>query len=111
MLTVVPSFGEAPPEKMETCINEQFPICLKESMVRIFGEKGKKALDKFVMNETFENTPVTSPRDISDLYEKYLERASNILGEDVGKTIGFESVNEMERMLCTKCPLFDKHSK
>jgi hypothetical protein len=45
------------------------------------------------------------------LYEKYLERVSGILGDDVAKVIEFESVNEMKEMSCTDCPLFEKHNK
>ncbi|MDG6906949.1 MAG: hypothetical protein JRN20_14335 [Nitrososphaerota archaeon] len=61
------------------------------------------------MNETFDNTPIMSPRDVWSLYEMYIERASNILGDDVGKVIEFESVHEMKSMFCTKCPLYEKH--
>lgn len=56
------------------------------------------------MNETFENTPINSPRDIWNLYEKYMERAANILGSDVGEVIEFESMKQMESMSCTDCP-------
>lgn len=84
---------------------------MNESLTRMFGKAGKKRLDSIVMNETFTNSPIVSPRDIWQLYEKYLERAGNILGEDVGRVIEIESVKEMEREFCTKCPLFEKHSK
>lgn len=77
-------------------------------MLRIFGKNGKRSLDRIVMNETFENTPISSPRDIWNLYEKYMERASNILGDDVGGVIEFENLRQMESMFCTKCPLYEK---
>ena len=96
---------------MKACKREEFPICLNESLLRMFGKDGKRRLDAIVMNETFENSPVNSHSDIWSLYEKYLERAGNILGDDVGKVIEFESVKEMEALFCTRCPLFEKHSE
>lgn len=110
-MVVVSPFDEATLEKMKACEKAEFPICLNESITRMFGITGKRMLDKFVMNETFENTPINSPRDIWNLYEKYVGRASNILGDDVGEVIEFESVKEMEKMSCNKCPLFEKYSK
>lgn len=59
------------------------------------------------MNETFENAPIVAPKDIWNLYAKYLERTANILGDDVAQVIGFESLQEMEEMSCHKCPLYD----
>lgn len=98
-------------EKMKACKIAAFPICLKVSLTNMFGENGKKRLDAIVMNETFENKPIRTPHDIWELYELYLDRASNILGTDVSKVIEFQSGEEMKNMLCTKCPLFEKHNQ
>lgn len=98
-------------EKMKACERAEFPICLSYTLTRIFGQDGKKMVDDLVMDETFKNKSINSPRDIWELYELYLNRASNILGADVSKEIDYESVQDMKNMLCTRCPLFEKHSK
>ena len=95
-------------EKMKACTNAEFPICLDEAMLRMFGAKGKKILDSLVMNETFENAPITTPEDIWRLYEKYLERASQVIGDSSAKVIEFQSLNEMKSMFCTKCSLYER---
>ena len=108
-VVVVSFFDEDALEKMRACKKAEFPICLRESLIRMFGENGKKRLDSIITNETFESEPITSTKDIWKLYERYIERISNVMGVDVGKVIEFESVREMESMFCTKCPLFEKH--
>lgn len=110
-MVIVSTFDKTTLEKLKACKRVEFPICLNESLSRMFGKDGKRRLDSIIMNDTFTNPPIVSPRDIWELYEKYLERAGNILGEDVGKVIEYESVKEMEREFCTRCPLFEKHSK
>lgn len=92
---------------MKACERAAFPICLNESLLWMFGKNGKRRLDAMVTKDMVEN----SPREIWKLYEKYLEHAGNIVGEDIGKMVEFESVKAMERKCCTKCPLFVKHSK
>lgn len=108
-MVLLSPFDKETVEKMKACKRFEFPICLNESLLRMFGNDGKKRLDAIIMNETFQNSPINSPSDIWKLYEAYLDRAGNILGDDVGKVIEFESVKEMESLLCTKCPLFEKH--
>jgi hypothetical protein len=100
-------FDEETLEKMRSCTKAEFPICLSEGLLRMFGAMGKKRLDSIVMNETFENTPVCSPKDIWKLYEKYMERTANILGDDVVQVIEFESLDLMKSMLCQKCPMYE----
>ena len=70
----------------------------------MFGANGKKALDRIVMNETFENPPISSAKDIWKLYEKYIERSANILGDDVAKVIKFESLERNEIYALHKLP-------
>jgi hypothetical protein len=107
-LIVTTPFDEATLEKMKQCTKVEFPICLSEAMLKMFGVRGKKSLDSIVMNETFENTQISSAKDIWNLYEKYIERAANLLGDDVAQVIEFETLKEMKAMLCTKCPLFER---
>ena len=101
-MVIASPFDETTLERIRACKQAEFPICLNESIKRMFGENGKKTLDRIVMNETFENSAITSPNDIWNLYKKYMERVSNILGEDVKEVIEYENLKEMESMLCTK---------
>lgn len=94
-------------EKMKACTRVEFPICLNEAMIKMFGENGKKSLDRIVMNDTFENTEIRSPKDIWNLYQKYMERVSNLLGDDVAALFTHQTLKEMESMFCTKCPLYE----
>ena len=94
--------------KIADCLEAEFPVCLNEAMLGMFGAKGKKSLDSIVMNETFENTEISSERDIWNLYEKYIERTANILGDDVAKVIEFQCLNQMKSMPCISCPLHER---
>jgi hypothetical protein len=102
----VSPFDDETLERMKACTKVEFPICLSQALLRMFGEKGKKTLDSLVMNGMFEKTPINSPKDIWSLYEKYMKRAANIIGDSSSKVITFQSLKEMESMLCTKCPLY-----
>lgn len=77
----------------------------------MFGDHGKETLDAMIMNKISQESSVSSPRDIWKLYEEYLDKTADRLGIDVAKVIQFESLNEMESMLCTKCPLYEKRGK
>ena len=59
------------------------------------------------MNDTFENTEISSPKDICKLYEKYMERAVNILGDPVAQTIEFQCLNQTRSIYCIICPLYE----
>ena len=93
---------------MKACIEVEFPICLNNSLFKMLGVKGKKKLDSMVMNETFENTQISSPKDIWNLYEKYIERLANILGDEIAQIIELEDMNQMKSMICTRCPLYER---
>ena len=95
-------------EKMEACEKAEFPICLDRGLLWMFGAHGKKSLDAIVMNDTFENTEISSPKDICKIYEKYMERSSNILGETVAKVIESQCLNQPLSIYCTTCPLYEK---
>ena len=110
-MVLVSAFDEETLEKMRACKKAEFPICLNESLLRMFGANGKKRLDAMVMNEIFDYRQISSPKDIWKLYEEYLKHIANILGEDVSQVIEFESLKEMESMFCTKCPLYEKGRK
>jgi hypothetical protein len=71
----------------------------------MFGEQGKEAIDTISMDRDF---LISSPRDIWKMYNEYLARTANRMGIDVAQVIRFESLKEMESMLCTKCPLYQK---
>jgi hypothetical protein len=72
----------------------------------MFGAKGKQTLDSIVKRDKFEKTLISSPKDIWKLYGKYIAGLANSLGNDVAQVIEFESLNQMESMLCTRCPLY-----
>lgn len=104
-------FDEETLERIRACKKGRFPICLNEGLLRMFGPKGKEKLDSIIMDETFEISPISSPKDIWKLYEDYMERAANILGDDVAKVIEFESLLQMKTMLCTNCPFMKEKLK
>lgn len=91
--------------RMKDCTRFGFPICLDRGIVGMFGNHGKKKLDAIVMNDSFENTEIGSPKDIWSLFEKYVEHASSILGDDVADVIEFEVLKEIQLLSCTKCPV------
>lgn len=101
----VSSFNEKTLEKMRGCTKFEFPICLNQASTKMFGEDGKRRINAIVMNETFENPEIQSPKDIWDLYDKYVERLGNILGDDVGQVVEFEVLKEIESLSCSACPV------
>lgn len=103
--------GDRTPERMRACIKEGYPACLNDAVIHMFGEYGRNRLNHIVMNGIFADSSVESTKDVGSLYEKFVERAGDILGKDVADVIVFESLKQMEEKLCTKCPLFAKHSK
>ena len=94
-MLVVSPFDEKTLEKVKACTRAGFPICLDRGLNIMFGTRGKLTLDSIVMNETFEYPEIISPKDIWKLYERYIERTANLLGDDVAQVIEFESLIEM----------------
>jgi hypothetical protein len=74
----------------------------------MFGADGKKSLDRIVMNETFENTQITYPKEIRNLYEKYMERVSNLLGDSTAKVIEIQSSKQIGSVFCKERSLYKK---
>ncbi|MHB1869199.1 MAG: hypothetical protein ACYCPP_09700, partial [Nitrososphaerales archaeon] len=107
-MVVASPLDEETVEKKGDCTKAGFPICLDKALNKLFGANGKRALDSIVMNDTFENTEISSLKDVCKLYEMYMERAANILGDPVARTIEFQSLNQARCMRCASCPLYEK---
>jgi len=103
------SFDEATVKKFRACKKEGFPICLRTALTHMFGDHGQSPLDRIVMKEGFENPdPQASYDKIWDIYDKYLQSTARILGDDVAMVIGFQGLQQMKSMCCTKCPLYER---
>jgi hypothetical protein len=101
-------FDDETLEKMRACTKAEFPICLDRALTKMFGAVGKKGLDSFIINEGIRSNTIASPKNIWNLYERYIERSGKILGNDVAQIIQFENLKEMKSMLCSKCPLYER---
>ncbi len=104
-------FDEKTLEQMKACTRAEFPLCLSESLLKVFGNQGKESLNKIILDKTVEKLSISSPKDVWNLYNEYLEITARRLGIDVAQVIRFESLNEMESMCCTACPLYEKRRK
>jgi hypothetical protein len=80
-------------------------------MLRMFGAEGKRSIDSIVMNEALENVNISSPKDVWNLYDRYIEEVVDLYGEDIAEIFEYESMKEMESMFCTRCPLYESVSK
>jgi hypothetical protein len=96
---------------MGACKHAKFPICLDRSMYRMFGEKGKRSIDAVVMDETIANMEVSSPKDVWNIYDRYMEQVASLYGERIAQVFEYEGMREMESMMCVKCPLYQSVSK
>ena len=56
---------------MKACTRVGFPICLDNTLLRIFGANGKKLLDSIVMDDSFDSAQISSQKDISKFYDWY----------------------------------------
>lgn len=106
-MLVVSPLNEETLEKMRACTKAEFPICLDKALCRMFGAHGRHTLDSILKKDKFEKNAINSPKDIWKLYERYIVGLANRLGSDVSHVIEFESLSQMESMLCTKCPLYE----
>jgi hypothetical protein len=95
-------------EKMKLCTNVEFPICLGRTLLKMFGANGKELLDSMIIDGTFGKTTISTPKDISTFYDRYVERLAGLLGDDFARVFEFEDFNEMKFMLCTKCTLYER---
>jgi len=92
-------------ERMQACVNEEFPLCLEFSLQEMLDEKGKKALEAIARKHGIE-TKVQSPKDVWDLYQAYMKFFEQSLGDSVTRVIALHALGKMESMQCTKCPLY-----
>ncbi len=102
---VIASTVRNPAEMLKACQQALFPVCLGTALRIIFGENGSKFLNSIIMNETFPEIQIFTMNDVWKIYEEYLDRATNILGDKVVKVIQFQTCKEMERAYC---PLYER---
>lgn len=96
---------------MEACKRARFPVCLDRSMKRVFGPEGKRSIDEVVMDEALATMEVSSPTDVWNIFDKYMEQVSNLYGEEIAEVFEYEGMREMESMMCTRCPLYQSIAK
>ena len=96
--------------RIKDCKTHGFPICLEESLSRIFKESvGEKLIEKMVTKLGLTELNITSARQIWEIYAEIIEELAGVLGKDVSEVIRFQSLKEMELMKgCTLCPLYQR---
>ncbi len=94
-------------KNIRACMKADFPQCLKRALVEIVGKNGRHELDSLVAESGFRNSTVTSTEDLRRLYVDYLARVEKRLGDAIPKMVEFETMNQMELMSCSGCPLHE----
>ena len=93
-------------DSSKTCLQAKFPVCLHNVLVKIFGSDYREKLDPIAKRGKFVTSPVSRPMDVWELYERYLVALENVLGNEFGRLVRSECLNQIELMECTKCPLY-----
>lgn len=96
-------------EKFEACRRAKFPLCLQRSLERMFSDK--EVAMSAAAYEGFKNRDVSDQKDVWAFYLELLSSLSRAFGRDVLVTIETQDLEEMESMMCTKCPLYELEMK
>lgn len=92
-------------EKFKACKEAKFPICLDHAVNEIFGDK--ELMLSLAEKAGFEKKDIMSAEDVWNLYLKLGDSWAKTLGKSVTAVIEYESLKEMEKIGCTKCPLYE----
>ena len=102
------ALDEATLERIRSCTSAGFPICLENALSTMFGNDARHLLDLyFVRHGFFPKLFVSSPSEIWQIHEDYVERFEKLFGDDVAYVIENEIFRNMESMGCLQCPLSD----
>lgn len=96
-------------EKFEACRKAKFPLCLQRSLERAFTDK--EIAMTAAAREGFKDPGVSTWQDVWKFYLDLLSSLSRAFGRDVLVTIEAQDLEEMESMMCTKCPLYELEVK
>lgn len=83
----------------------KFPICLDHAVKEIFGDKD--LILSVAEKAGFEKKEIVTAKDVWNLYLKLGSAWSKTMGSSVTAVIEHQSLKEMEKMGCTKCPLYE----
>lgn len=92
-------------ERFKACKEEQFPICLDHAVKEIFGDK--ELMVSMAEKAGFKKKDIVTVQDVWNLYLKLGAAWSKSMGSSVTAVIEYKSLKEMEKMGCTKCPLYE----
>ena len=92
-------------ERFKACKEVQFPICLDHAVKEIFGDKD--LMLSMAEKAGFERRDIVSVQDVWNLYLKLGAAWAKSMGSSVTAVIEYKSLKEMEKMGCTKCPLYE----
>jgi len=100
---------EATVSRIKDCKSHGFPICLEQSLSRIFKESaGEMLLERIVKRLGLGERNITSADQIWKIYDEILSELAKDMGADVSDVIAFQSLKEMESIGCTSCPLYHR---
>jgi hypothetical protein len=93
-------------ERIRACKEEQFPLCLKHAIENIFTDSEPILMIERRMG--FENDkPVASSEEVWQKYLDFLASLEEPLGRDVVAVIEYRILQEIEKMQCQKCPIYE----
>ncbi len=100
---------QATVSRIKDCKKHRFPICLEQSLSRIFRESaGEMLVERIVKRLDLTGQNITSAEQIWKMYDEILLELAKDLGTDVSEVIAFQCLKEMESMGCTLCPLYQR---
>lgn len=73
----------------------------------MFGESYGGALFPIADAAGYNPQNVSTPRDVWRMYFDLMESWGKGMGKDVADVLRYQSMNEMESMSCTECPLYE----
>lgn len=94
-------------DQMKACTRSQTPMCLDSAMGKMFGQDNKNILRRIAERVGYEQSSVSSPRDVWKMYFDLMQSWAKAMGKDVSEVLEFQSLKEMKQMSCNTCPLYE----
>jgi hypothetical protein len=90
---------------LKSCKEAEFPLCLERALTSMFSDK--RLIETIAARAGFKSQKVTTIQDLWEIYVNFLICLNQELGKDVGAVIESKTLEEIEIMKCTHCPMYD----
>lgn len=94
-------------DQMKACTRSQTPLCLDGAMKKMFGQSYQDLLLSIAERSGYDRRDISSPRDVWTKYFDLMESWAKGMGKDVAHVLEFQTLQEMEKMPCGSCPLYE----